>query len=545
MDEHDWLVEYVRTGSQAAFARLAERYVDLVYSAAMRQVHDPHAAQDVSQGVFVLLARKAPALAKSRVPLAGWLIKATRWVSLNALREQARRRKHEQKAAAMTSEIGDEPEDARQIWDELKPHLDAALAKLGDLDRSAVVMRYMQRRSLREVGEALGVSEDAAKQRVFRAIGKLRSLLSKNAGTCLPAAAGLTAVIAARAVQAAPAGMLQTATAVATGAGASGVQAAGLLKGTGWVMMATKTKVTLVAAAVAILVGTPAAIVATHRALAPAAMAMAADPAPAKPANTKADAPAGDDWHARFNAAYAPGADESLRRIPRPFSAERKQYMAEVNRGGGITMPDSGIFVFRSDRGQVSWNRWTAQEGTVGNVLRFVCQVPSYRLVLDEFDRMRRIDGDWVIRSGASEDDLVQSAFTIVRREMNWPVIVQKKKVEREVFVARGTWKLTSPRPTPGEPPLLRIYLDKPGKIDNHAAGDVHELFTTLGEIMETEVVNETQGTEKQSVFWCNNASGGVAAEFRAKLLAHITEQTGLTFTLERRKMDTWVTQQE
>jgi len=162
-----------------------------------------------------------------------------------------------------------------------------------------------------------------------------------------------------------------------------------------------------------------------------------------------------------------------------------------------------------------------------------------------EFDRMRRIDGDWVIRSGASEDDLVQSAFTIVRREMNWPVIVQKKKVEREVFVARGTWKLTSPRPTPGEPPLLRIYLDKPGKIDNHAAGDVHELFTTLGEIMETEVVNEAQGTEKQSVFWCNNASGGVAAEFRAKLLAHITEQTGLTFTLERRKMDTWVTQQE
>jgi len=197
------LHRYVTERSEAAFTELVQQYIDMVYSAALRQVNnDPIAAEDVTQAVFTDLARKAPRLVR-HTSLTGWLYTSTRYLSAKVRRTEHRRVVREQEAYAMNQLLHSTAPDP--AWEELRPVLDEAMHELSADDREAVLLRYFERRPIAEIGTRLGLTEDTARKRVARAIDKLRGNLAKRGITSTVGA--LSAVLSERTVSAAPAGM--------------------------------------------------------------------------------------------------------------------------------------------------------------------------------------------------------------------------------------------------------------------------------------------------------------------------------------------------
>jgi RNA polymerase sigma factor (sigma-70 family) len=243
LEDIELLHEYAQQNSEDAFEKLVVRHVNLVYSAALRQVREPILAGEVTQTVFIILGRKAHALS-NRTILPAWLYRTTRLVAGRALRSEFRRRKREQEAAQM------EPEHSEAAWQQIAPLLDEAMECLGDTDRSAIILRFFQKKNLREVGAALGTNESAAQKRVARAIHKLRSFLHQR-GVVVPVVV-LGAALSGNAVQSAPAGVATLATAGLKPVTASS-STMNLLNGTLKLMAWTKLKIGAIAGAVVLL----------------------------------------------------------------------------------------------------------------------------------------------------------------------------------------------------------------------------------------------------------------------------------------------------
>ena len=173
--DHELLSDFVVNASETAFAMLVDRHIGLVYSAAFRQLNDAHLAEDVTQAVFVLLARKASTISKNAI-LTGWLYRSACYASRDVLKSEARRRKREQDATETSSSLSGNEER----WEQSAARLDDGLARLAEKDRSALLLRYFEAKTLQEVGEALGCTEEAARKRIDRAAGKLRGYLQER-----------------------------------------------------------------------------------------------------------------------------------------------------------------------------------------------------------------------------------------------------------------------------------------------------------------------------------------------------------------------------
>ena len=246
MYDQNLLREYTERHSEEAFAALVNRYVNLVYSAALRLVRSPSLAEEVAQSVFTDLARNARKL-KSDTTLPAWLYRVAYRTAVDVVRKESRRQNREQKAVEMAT-MNSGPSE----WTQFEPLLDEGMQMLDETDYAAVVLRYFENRSLREVGQQLDMSDDTAQKRVSRALDRLREFFAKR-GVAV-SAGGLVVAISANAVQAAPAGL------------AAAISSAAVLAGTTVAVVTTATftkaiamttlQKTIIGATLAVAIGT-------------------------------------------------------------------------------------------------------------------------------------------------------------------------------------------------------------------------------------------------------------------------------------------------
>lgn len=196
------LARYAQDQDEAAFAEIVRRHIDLLHSAAIRQARSRHLAEEIVQSAFLKLAGQARRLPPDTI-LVAWLYQVTRRAAIDVVRREARRELRERIAAEINTMNA-----ATIDWTRVEPLLDEAMDTLDDTDRAAVLLRYFEQKSLREVGLTLGTNDDAAQKRVSRAVERLREFFVKRNVTT--ATGALVLVISANAVHAAPAGLARS-----------------------------------------------------------------------------------------------------------------------------------------------------------------------------------------------------------------------------------------------------------------------------------------------------------------------------------------------
>ncbi len=249
--DQDLVRRYTREGSETAFGALVSRHVHLVYGAAFRQVGDAGMAEEITQNVFIALARKAPRLAGHET-LAGWLHRTAILESKARLRSELRRQRREDVAGVLDQLR----QSGRAPMEDLSPILDEGLLQLREPDRLALILRYLEERSLREVGRLLGVEEDAARKRVERALERL-SAFFRSRGFSVPSGAGASVAVLSKAAAAVtvPANVVPATIQAGVAAGA----VAGTVQPTLFLLSLMKLSTVQTAGLCALLVATPLA----------------------------------------------------------------------------------------------------------------------------------------------------------------------------------------------------------------------------------------------------------------------------------------------
>ncbi|MCL2640965.1 MAG: sigma-70 family RNA polymerase sigma factor, partial [Phycisphaerales bacterium] len=191
------LARYLSHEDQQAFRELVNRHIDMVHGTAVRSLANPQDAADVVQAVFLLLSRKAYRIPQS-ANLAGWLFRATRYCCNSVNRSNAARLRREREAAMRR-------DSSPSIADDWQPMLDEALERLSEKERQAILLHYLENKSVAQTSDALAISFAATEKRLQRGLEKLRVLLARR-GFVVPSAM-LTTGLLAQGAKAAPLGL--------------------------------------------------------------------------------------------------------------------------------------------------------------------------------------------------------------------------------------------------------------------------------------------------------------------------------------------------
>jgi RNA polymerase sigma factor (sigma-70 family) len=524
-DDLALLREYAARDSEDTFAELVSRRVNFVYSAALRQVRNPHLAEEITQAVFVILAQKAEKISDKTI-LTGWLFKTTRFAALAQIRAESKRVR-QQKEFQMQSQLEQTSDDlsrrseaeADEIWNQMSPLLDEALATLGEKDRQAVLLRFFENKSLAEVGNFLGMGEDTARKRISRALEKLRRYFNRHGISSTTAI--IAGTISANSIQAAPIALAKSVTVVAIAKGAAAsTSTLTLIKGALKIMAWTKAKTAiLICAGVLLATSTTATLWHFEK----------------------------DSWRNQFEAAYKLKNGEVLRYIPPPFIPERAEYYhteKALHRQAELIPNPPDFFIFKQDKNErlnfascgFGYKRHTLQQ-MLTDILGF------RRYEFDAPDGLLQLNltGDWTIRDGVNREDLLAALEPIILKATGRKIHFEKRTVEREVIVARGRSGINWQN-------VVQIYAENPKGSYGRGFGKLQQLLGTLGDQLNIYVVNETQtntllGDQFEWHYYSDSdysKMGNRRAELTEKVLKNVAAQTGLSFTHEQRPVEIW-----
>jgi len=522
-DDIALLRQYAKDGSEAAFATLVSRHVNLVYSVALQRTGNPHHAEEVAQAVFIILARKA-AQFSDRVIVSGWLYHTAQLTAQNFIRSEIRRARREQEAH-MQSILDN---SGTETWTRIAPILHDAMARLNAHDRDAIVLRYFENKSLSEMALAMRIAEPAAHKRLTRAVDRLRNNFVKR-GVKVSAAA-LVSIVAANSVNAAPVGLATSITATtAHGAAVSGSTLM-LVKGALKLMAWTKAKMAIVAGAGVLLATalTPLAVHYYHYHVGP------------------------DAWRKRFEAAYRLKDGEMIKHVRPPFMTERDDYYHQEPslKSQVASMSKAPDYFIFHDDGKI-FEEWGYSVGnshvTLQRLLHHAFGLKSYELAGPDELLNLRVDGDWVIRGGPmgkmDDADVLKQLSALLSKESNRSVRVERKAVERDVLVASGHLL----RSSGGGTPNIVISIANQNNRVGGGNDSLSSVLTEVGDVLHVPVIDETSDSIS-SVGW---AVFGDAysiqpvnphySELVEKLLANLQGQTGLSFRHETRPVDVLV----
>jgi len=568
----EMLRDFIKRGIEDAFTELVQRHINVVYSAACRETRgDLTAAQDVTQLVFIELVRKAASLQKHPT-LAGWLYTCVRYVSANQRRADQRRNMREEAASAMNELLRSNPDD--RTWQEIRPVLDDAMHDLEERDKDAVLLRFFEGKSLREVGEALSLNENAARMRVERALEKLRTALAgRGVHSTSSALAGALAV----GVMAAP----PTLSAAVAGSAISAAATASAGTAAGVVTALTLTKPVLVGlsalavAAVSVpiwqqqryehlakeitalrvqaerterlrqenqrLVGLLKA--ANERAevagFGIAGSSVASSSGPITQPELGANKPA-ETWRQRFEEVYGLRGGEVLLRVKEPFIPERANYCGREFRNQR-TQPEY-LILRQEAKGFRPLHAGFGQGKTrLEDVLRYGLRLKRYDLLGSDALLATALPGDWVVRAGADVESQLAALTRILQPALGRSVYFEKRPVDNDVIVVRGS--LAPPK----EGQKFDVFAESRNpEWARSTRGNFQEFLEAVGDQLNVPFVSEVQLQNELPISWfCHNDSDySRAGERRLELLNRVLEnlrlQTALSFELQRRPGVAW-----